>query len=331
MSVAGRQLRWGVLGVAKINNRLKPAFHASKTVKLQAIASRSLERSREAAREFGFESAYGSYEELLADPKVDAVYIPLPNSLHAEWTRRAAEAGKHVLCEKPLCPTAAEAADVVKSCRAAGVRLMDGFMWPHHPRTHRIRQMLDDGVIGEVRRVSGAFTFKMEPLSAENIRLQPALGGGSLLDVGCYPVFGIRWAVGAEPVTAFARARLVNGVDVEMTGQLLFADGRTASFDCGFTLPFRGWLEITGTNGVIRVPEMWLPRSKATWEVELNGEPAVSHDIEGEDQMVHMLDDLAQAVWADRDPSPGPDEAVKTLKVLDALSRSVREGREVDV
>jgi xylose dehydrogenase (NAD/NADP) len=331
MSVAGRQLRWGVLGVAKINNRLKPAFHASKTVKLQAIASRSLERSREAARDFGFESAYGSYEELLTDSKVDAVYIPLPNSLHAEWTRRAAEAGKHILCEKPLCPTAAEAADVVNYCRAAGVRLMDGFMWPHHPRTLRIRQLLDDGVIGEVRRVGGAFTFKIEPLSPENIRLQPDLGGGSLLDVGCYPVFGIRWAVGTEPVKAFARARLVNGVDVEMTGQLQFADARTASFDCGFTLPFRGWLEITGTKGVIRVPEMWLPRPKATWEVELNGEPAVAHAIEGEDQMVHMLDDFAQAVWADRDPSPVPDDAVKTLRVLDALKRSVREGREVDV
>jgi D-xylose 1-dehydrogenase (NADP+, D-xylono-1,5-lactone-forming) len=116
-----------------------------------------------------------------------------------------------------------------------------------------------------------------------------------------------------------------------MTGQLQFADARTASFDCGFTLPFRGWLEITGTKGVIRVPEMWLPRPKATWEVELNGEPAVAHAIEGEDQMVHMLDDFAQAVWADRDPSPVPDDAVKTLRVLDALKRSVREGREVDV
>jgi len=331
MSVAGRQLRWGVLGVAKINNRLKPAFHASRTVKPQAIASRSLERSREAAADFGFESAYGSYEELLADSSVDAVYIPLPNSLHAHWTMKAAAAGKQVLCEKPLCPTAAAARDVVAYCKSAGVRLMDGFMWPHHPRTQRIRTMLDDGAIGEVRRVTGAFTFLMEPLSADNIRLRPELGGGSLLDVGCYPVFGIRWAFGAEPVRAFARARLVNGVDVELTGQLAFADSRTASFDCAFTLPFRGWLEIVGTRGVIRIPEMWLPRPKATWEVELNGEPAAQRAIEGADQIVHMLDDFAQAVWANREPSPPPDEAVKTLRVLDALARSVREGQEVEV
>lgn len=331
MTASARQLRWGVLGVAKINDRLKPAFHASKTVKLRAIASRSLDRAREAARDFGFEHAYASYEQLLADPDVDAVYIPLPNSMHADWTRKAAEAGKHILCEKPLCPTAAEAAELVAYCRAADVRLMDGFMWPHHPRTHRVRQMIRDGVIGEVRRVTGAFTFKMEPLSAVNIRLQPELGGGSLLDVGCYPVFGIRWAFGAEPVRAFARAQKLNGVDVEMTGQVAFADGRMASFDCGFTLPLRGWLEITGTDGVIRVPEMWLPHPRATWEVQRHGKPAETHAVEGEDQMVHMLDDFAAAVWAGRDPTPPPEEAVKTLRVLDALARSAREGREVEV
>src|SRR5262249_49155525 len=141
MRANGRQLRWGVLGVARICNRLKPAMLASKTVKLQAVASRSLDKARGMARDFGFESAYGSYEELLGDPKVDAVYVPLPNSLHAEWTRKAAEHGKHVLCEKPLCTTVAEAADLVTYCRAARVRLMDGFMWPHHPRTRRIRKM----------------------------------------------------------------------------------------------------------------------------------------------------------------------------------------------
>jgi D-xylose 1-dehydrogenase (NADP+, D-xylono-1,5-lactone-forming) len=331
MSTSGRQLRWGVLGVARINNRLKPAFHASKTAKLRAIASRSLEKSRTAAKDFGFEYAYGSYEELLNDLHVDAIYIPLPNSMHGEWARKAAEHGKHVLCEKPLCPTAAEAADLVAYCRSRDVRLMDGFMWPHHPRTHRIRKMLDDGAIGEVQRATGAFTFKMDTLDTNNIRLQPAMAGGSLLDVGCYPIMGIRWAFGAEPVRAFARAKMFNGVDVEMTGQLQFADGHMASFDCGFTLPYRGWLEIAGTKGTIRIPRTWLPLKRANWEVEMNGEPAVEHVVEGEDQMVHMLDDFAHAVWEGRDAVPSPDEAVKTLRVLDALTRSVREEREVEV
>jgi D-xylose 1-dehydrogenase (NADP+, D-xylono-1,5-lactone-forming) len=331
MSTTGRQLRWGVLGVAKINNRLKSAFHSSKTVRLRAIASRSLEKSRAAAKDFGFEYAYGSYEELLNDLHVDAVYIPLPNSLHSEWARKAAEHGKHVLCEKPLCPTAVEAADLVAYCRARDVRLMDGFMWPHHPRTHQIRKMLDDGAIGEVQRVTGAFTFKMDTLDMDNIRLQPAMAGGSLLDVGCYPVMGIRWAFGSEPVRAFARAKMFNGVDVELAGQLLFADGRMASVDCGFTLPYRGWMEIAGTKGIIRIPRTWLPLNRATWEVELNGEPTAEHAVEGEEQIVHMLDGFARAVWEGRDAVPSPDEAVKTLRVLDALTRSVREGREVEV
>lgn len=331
MNADNRKLRWGVLGVAKINDRLKPAFHASKTVKLQAIASRSMEKSKAAAQDFGFETAYDSYEALLADPKIEAVYIPLPNSMHGEWTRKAADAGKHILCEKPLCPEANEAEALVEYCRQKNVRLMDGFMWPHHPRTHAIRKLLDEGTIGDVQRVSGTLSFKMETLDLNNIRLQPGLGGGSLLDVGCYPIFGIRWAFGCEPVKAFAKAKLVNGVDVEMTGQVTFADGRMASFDCGFTLPLRGWLEITGTKGTIRIPEMWLPKPKATFEVELNEQPAISHTIEGEDQMVHMLDDFAHAVWENREPKPSPSEAIKTLRVLDALTRSVQEGREVDI
>src|SRR5262249_19066938 len=143
--------------------------------------------------------AFGSYEELLNDPEIDIAYNPLPNSLHGYWTKRAAECGKHVLCEKPLAPTAREAQEVLRYCQHMGIKLMDGFMWPHHPRTAELRKLLDRGSIGQIRRVDGAFTFRLEQLDPTNIRLQPELGGGSLLDVGCYPVFGIRWALAAEP------------------------------------------------------------------------------------------------------------------------------------
>lgn len=331
MSASGQTLRWGVLGVAKILNRLKPAFQASATAVPLAIASRCPDRARTAARDFGFERSYGSYEQLLSDAEIDAVYIPLPNTLHAEWTIKAAERGKHVLCEKPLCPTAAEAADAVAYCRARGVRLMDGFMWPHHPRTHRIREMLDRRVIGEVRRVTGAFTFKMEPLDPKNIRLRPDLAGGSLLDVGCYPVSAIRWAFGEEPDHVFATARQAHGVDIEVNGLFTFRDGRCASFDCGFSLPYRAWLEVVGTKGTIRVPRMWAPHSRAMWEVEVNGQQPVEHAVEGEDQIVRMLDEFAAAVWENRDPRPGPHESVQTLRVLDALRQSVAAGRVVAV
>jgi predicted dehydrogenase len=325
-----RKQRWGILGVAHINQRLLPAFRRSAHADLIAIASRSKEKAEAAARADGIARAYGSYEELLADPDIDIVYNPLPNTLHAEWTRRAADRGKHILCEKPLTPTAAEAAELVAYCARRRVQLLDGFMWPHHPRTQRIRSFIDQGGIGAVRHVQGAFTFPL-PMDPGNIRLRPELAGGSLLDVGCYPIYGIRWAFGGDlPVMVFATASYQHGVDVEMSGLLTFANGRTAGFDCGFTRPLRGWLEITGTEGVIDIPEMWLPAPQARWTVCRDGK-AVEESIDGEDQILHMIDNLSRAVEENRPIKPEPLEAVRTLRVLDALARSARTGQPVCV
>lgn len=329
------KLRWGILGDAAINQRLLPAFRASRTAELRAIASRSAEKAQAAAARDGIPVAHGSYDALLADDGIDAVYVPLPNHLHAEWTRRAADRGKHVLCEKPLTVTAAEAAELVAYCRAKNVRLMDGFMWPHHPRTHKLRAFLDSGAIGEVRKVNAAFTFNLAGLPADNIRMQPQAGGGGLLDVGCYTTFAVRYWMRAEPVRVFARAVFVNGVDVAMSGVMTFADGRTANFDCGFTHPLRTWVEIVGTEAVVRVPNLWIPDRRAVFQV-LRQDGMFDQAVEevetpGEDQMVHMLDDFAAAVRENREPVPNPDEAVKTGRVMDALAKSAREGREVEV
>jgi predicted dehydrogenase len=324
------KLRWGILGVAKINDRLLPGFSEAADTQLLAIASRDAAKAKTAAAKAGIPRAYGGYETLLADPEIEAVYIPLPNALHAEWTKKAADAGKHILCEKPLCPTAAAAADVVAHCRAKGVRLMDGFMWPHHARTSRLRQMIDAGEIGEVRHVSGTFTFTLAA-DAPNVRFRPDLAGGSLLDVGCYPVYGIRWAFQAEPVSVTATAKMRDGVDVEMSGVLEFPHGRMGMFDCGFNSPQRQWLEISGTAGVIRVHEMWVPNRSADFDIDRDGQKLETIVVEGRDQIACMLEDFAHAVRADRDPEPGPDEAVKTLKVLDALAKSAREGLAVEV
>lgn len=326
-----KKLRWGILGVALINERLLPAFPKAANAELTAIASRSLDRARNAAKAAGIPKAHGSYEALLDDPSIDAVYIPLPNTLHAEWTMKAADRGKHVLCEKPLAPTADEAQRVVDYCREKGVVLMDGFMWPHHPRTHKLRQFLDQGGIGEVRRVTGTFTFPMDPLDPSNIRLQPAMGGGSLLDVGCYPVYGIRWAFAAEPTYAYAAAVHEHGVDVEMNGILWFDDGRMATFDTGFTHPLRLWMEITGTTGVVTVCDMWLPEAQAKFRVEREGQPAETVVVENENQIVHMLEDFGRAVLENRPVTPSPLEAVRTLRVLDALAESARTGEVVAV
>lgn len=318
-------VRWGILGVAKINDRWIPGFRMAQGATLQAIASRDLAKARAAAHAADIPVAHGSYEALLDDPTVDAIYIPLPNHLHAEWTKKAADCGKHVLCEKPLTPTAAEARDLIAYCKSKNVRLLDGFMWPHHPRTAQIRSFLDSGGIGDVRHVTGAFTFPLE-MDPENIRLNPATAGGSLLDVGCYPVYGIRWALGAEPVQVFATATLKNDVDLSMSGVLSFAQGQTATFDCGFTAPFRGWLEIVGTAGVIRIPEMWLPSARAQYEVERDGRVETRY-VDGANQIACMVENFSRAVESKVDASPAIGEAEKTLRVLDALATSARSGQ----
>lgn len=327
------KLRWGILGDAGINQRLLPAFRASTTADLRAIASRSLEKAKAASVRDGIPVAHGSYLDLLKDPNIDAVYIPLPNHMHDEWTRQAADHGKHILCEKPLTVTAPEAEKLVAYTRSKGVRLMDGFMWPHHPRTHKLRKFLDSGAIGAIKKVNTAFTFNLAGLPTSNIRMQPEAGGGGLLDVGCYTTYAIRWWMGAEPVKVFATATYVNNVDVAMSGVMTFADGRTANFDCGFTHPLRTWVEIVGSEAVVRVPNMWIPDDKAVFQV-LRQKGDFDTEIEeiatpGENQMVHMLDDFAAAVREKRDPVPNPDEAVKLGRVMDALAKSAREGREI--
>jgi xylose dehydrogenase (NAD/NADP) len=323
------KLRWGILGVANINNRLLPSFARARNLELVGIASRSLERAQAAAKAAGIAKAYSSYDALLDDPAIDVVYNPLPNHLHAEWTRKAADRGKHILCEKPLTPTASEAADLVAYCRSKSVKLMDGFMWPHHPRTGMIRDRLAGGAIGKVRRVTGTFTFRL-PLDPTNIRLQKSAAGGSLLDVGCYPVYGIRWAMGQEPVRAWATARYEYGVDLETTGVLTFANGTVASFDCGFVHPMRQWLEIVGETGTIYVPEMWVPAGRPEFELRRDGSTIERISAPG-DQIQHMLEDFSRHVMDGTPVHPPPEEAVKTLRVLDALARSAREGRAIDV
>jgi predicted dehydrogenase len=325
------KLRWGALGVAGINDRVLPAFVRARHAELRAIASRDLARAQEAARAAAIPVAHGGYQALLDDPGIDAVYIPLPNTLHDEWARKAAEAGKHVLCEKPLTPDAASARALVDFCKSKGIKLMDGFMWPHHPRTARLRQLLDSGSLGEVRRVTGCFTFPLRPLDSSNIRLQPALAGGCLLDVGCYPAYGIRWAFGAEPTRGYATARYLHGVDVEMSAVLWLPGERTASFDCGFDEPLRGWLEVTGTEGVVLVPNMWVPPARATFVVMREGRPDEEVAVEGEDQVAHMIDDFSRAVLNGEAVRPSAEEAVRTLRVLDALAKSARVGHVVDI
>ena len=326
------RVRWGVLSTANIGRAaVNPAIQASSNGTLVAAASRDAARAGAFAAEHGIPSAFGSYEALLERDDIDAVYIPLPNSLHREWTIRAAQAGKHVLCEKPLAMDAAECEEMAAAADDAGVTLMEAFMYRFHPRTERVLEMLRDGRVGRVGAVRSAFTFRLRDQT--NIRLDPDLGGGALMDVGCYCVNVSRTLVGEEPVEVQAAAHWTErGVDESMAGILRFPGGATAHFDCALTLERSEAYEVAGTDGQLRVPAAFLPGTDDAEIIETRGREGESiHTIAGVDEYRLMVEHFADCVLHDREPRYGVADAVANMRVITALYRSARSGRPVEV
>lgn len=253
-----KTLRMGVLGCARIVRRgVGEGIRTSGCTTWSAVASRRAETAVEWAAEFGVEKHYGSYDALIDDPEIDAVYIPLPNEMHREWVLRAAAAGKHVLCEKPLALDSDEAAEMVETCRQHRVVLMEAFMWRHHPRTMHARQMVAQGEIGELRLVKMDFSFQID---RDDWRLDPRRGGGAMFDLGCYGINAARLFTGQEPQDIHARARrFETGVDMTAAIQLHFASGVLALLDCSFECPYRNRIELVGTRGTLELPEGVLP------------------------------------------------------------------------
>lgn len=269
-------VRWGILGTAGIAARaFLPALRAAGGGAAAVVAGRDLARAEAFAADNGVERAVLGYEAVIEDPLIDAVYIPLPNALHAKWTIAALEAGKAVLCEKPLCLTAEEAENVIEVARGSARPLWEAFVFPFHPQTARLRGLLADGEIGELREIWSSFHFTME--GTENIRLDPALGGGALYDVGCYPVrlanllFGD--AVAGHAVAVKGEA----GVDIETAGVLEFPAGRLL-MSCGFDLPFTTFTRLVGTNGEIRLTNPFHPEPHDVFEVWRDGRLVARHE-----------------------------------------------------
>ena len=252
-----RRLKWGVMGTANIaRGVLIPAIQQSTFGTVEAIGSRDLERARSVAQSLGIGRAVGSYEALLNDPDIDAVYIALPNALHAEWTIRAAEAGKAVLCDKPLARSANDAARQIEACSKHGVSLMEGFMYRFHPQTRRVQEFIASGAIGQVREVRAHLSVNiLRTFDASNIRYQAGLGGGALLDMGCYTVNISRMVFGSEPARVVCSRHVdpTLGVDTSATGILEFAEG-VAMISCSFAADGQGTYTIVGTEGTIEVP-----------------------------------------------------------------------------
>ncbi|MBN1888553.1 MAG: Gfo/Idh/MocA family oxidoreductase [Thermoflexales bacterium] len=258
-------LKWGLLGTARINHALIPPLRASTRNELAAVASRGQERAEAYAREWGIPRAFGSYESLLADPAIDVVYIPLPNSLHAEWTIKAVQAGKHVLCEKPLALSPEQVDAISAAAAQAGRVVAEAFMYRHHPQTLQVKALLDSGAIGALRLVRASFSFNLT--NSNDVRLEPDMGGGCLWDVGCYPVSFARYLAGAEPVEVFGwQITGPSGIDELFAGQLRFAGSPAwyAQFDCSFRVPLRTQLEIVGSEGVIGLPAPFTPGTAGT-------------------------------------------------------------------
>lgn len=325
-----RRLRWGILGAANINKRLIPAMQASRNGDVVAIASRSQDKANHAAQQFGIPQAYGSYEALLADPTIEAVYNPLPNHLHQPWTVAALAAGKHVLCEKPLALDAEEAQAMRDAAAQHALCLMEAFMYRFHPRMRELRRLLDEGVIGDVHFINAVFSFQMTNL--QNIRLDPTMGGGAIMDIGSYGLNFSRYIAGVEPseVFAFGEYGKVSTVDESVTITMRFPNGILAHVDCSFRVPRRMWAEVVGSAGRIVVPSAWLPGMAETiLAIDRSDSAPETLKFAGIDQYQIMVEEFAEAVMSQQ-PVPLPvTDAVNNMRVIDAVRRSAATNQPV--
>jgi xylose dehydrogenase (NAD/NADP) len=318
-------IRLGLLSTAHINRLVIPAARASEKVELVAVASRDQHRAEEYAARWGIERAYGSYEALLADPDVDAVYISLPNHLHCEWSIRAVEAGKHVLCEKPLSRRAADVERVFDAAERAGRLVTEAFMYRHHPQTARLVALVREGAIGELRLVRSAFSYAL--YDPENIRLRPEAEGGGLMDVGCYCVSASRLLAG-EPERVFGEAYVgPSGTDWVFAGLMRFPGDVLALFDCGTSLPERDELEAIGTEGSLFLDDPWHCREPV---LELRRDGGIERiELDPADPYRLELENLAAAIHGEAPLLLGREDAVAQARALEALHRSAEEGTPV--
>jgi len=308
-------VRWGVLSTARINQKVLAGARLASNVDVVAVGSRDRARGEAFAAEHGIARVHGSYEDLLADDEVEAVYVPLPNSLHVPWSIKALEAGKHVLCEKPLTRRAADAEAAFDAAERAGRLLMEGFMWRYHPQTEALARLARE--IAPLRLVRAAFGFSLPPDPA-NVRWQSALEGGALMDVGCYCVSALR-LLGGEPEEVSAEAvEGGDGVDARLAAVLRLPGGVLGTFDCGFDVAPRGVIEVVGEGGTLVAEDPWHGRS-----------PRLTRDgaevpVEAADPYALEVEDFSAAIREGRPPRLGREDAVGQARALEALHESAR-------
>ena len=317
-----RRVRLGLLSTAPINTEILAAARATGLVVVDAVASRGQARADEYASRHGIPRAHGSYEGLLADSEIDAVYISLPNALHAEWSTRALEAGKHVLCEKPFSRHPDDVERAFDAADRAGRWLTEGLVSRHHPQSDRVIELVGSDAIGELRSLTATFSFALT--GPENTRLRPELDGGAVMDVGCYCVSSMR-SVAGEPERVYAE-QLVGptGVDLRATATLRFRGGVLARLEVGMDLPSRHELELVGSDGTLFLADPWHAVEPV---IELRRCGRVERIPTGPaNAFLHELEDLCLAIAGEREPRLGRADALGQARALDALRRSAAQG-----
>jgi len=330
-----KRVRWGIIGSASIAQRsVIPGIQQSETGEVVAIASRTLEKAQDVAKELSIPQAYGSYKALLNDPNIDSVYIPLPNHLHKEWAIHAAEAGKHVLCEKPIALNAQEAREIAVACEKADVVFSEGFMYRLHPRYALIREVIHSGEIGELRGIHATFTYNQAE-DQENVRHKKAWGGGSLYDVGVYPISVARMILEEEPLAATVQAlfsEVHDDVDMMASGLLEFKRGVALTFDCGMWAAGRNTLELIGTEGGIEVPSAFVVQQNQQDNFFVMTEDGCREvDVPKVNHYAIQTDAIGRSILYGEPLTYPARDAVLGMKVLDACLTSSREHRRVEI
>lgn len=315
-------LRWGILSTANIGRTFIRAVGLTPSSCVQAVASREYTRAFEFAKENGIPRAFGSYEEMLASGEIDVVYNPLPNSLHAQWTIRAMEAGLPVLCEKPFTADAAEAREVAAASRRTGKPVAEAFMYRYHPLFDQVLHLVRSGGIGRVTTIRSSFAFYLE--SHDDAIARPELAGGSLMDVGCYCVNFARLVAGTEPVGVCAFERR-EAVDETLVGIMAFPNGILAEFDCGFENPEQRRAEILGTEGMIAIDNPWYPgEEKGRFLVTRLDGSEEWVETPGGNPYTLEIEDFARVCRTHEPPRWPVEDAIANMAVIDSLYAATR-------
>lgn len=329
MPMPNKILSWGLLSTARINRALIAPLQVSKRNELLAVASRAQETADAYAREQKIPLAYGSYEALLADPDIDVIYNPLPNHLHAEWTIKAVETGKHVLCEKPLALSVDEVDAIHAAARQHGRIVAEAFMYRHHPQTLKVQEIVQSGSLGVLKLIRGSFSFVLT--REGDVRLNPAWGGGSIWDVGCYPISYARSVLGEEPVEVFGwQLEGPTGIDETFVGQMRFASGVHAQFDSSFVIPFHAFMEIVGSEGTLNIPRPFKPGINEKIYLTRD-EKTETITIKGQELYLGEVEDMADAILLGRDSLISLADSRANVVVIRAFLESAQTGEPVRI